>query len=422
PPRGARLCGPGAPLLSRFGGGVGGRPPSHNASAAVKAFLEANPITPGRHSASARAAFERRTIHIHDVHSDPDYAYAVSQVDPFRTLLALPILRADELLGTILIYRHEVRPFADSHVALMETFADQAAIAIENARLFTELQTKNADLTDALERQTATANILRVISQSPTDTQPVFDTIAESAVRLCNGHLAGVYRFDGSLIHFVAHHNWTDEGLDTVRRVYPRPPSRETQVATAILDRRVVEVRDFENDPDVPATSVPLARALGYRSILAVPMLREGAPIGAIAVPRSQAGPFSATQIELLRTFADQAVIAIENVRLFTELESRNSELRVALEQQTATSELLKVIGRSTFDLQPVFQTLADNAVRLCEGEHALVSTFDGEFLRAVAMHAASAELAAFIEQNPIRPGRGSGLARAALERRAVHI
>src|SRR5262249_28197767 len=154
-----------------------------------------------------------------------------------------------------------------------------------------------------------------------------------SAVRLCDGLMSGVYRFDGALIHLVAHHNWTDDGLQVARRVYPRAPSRETQVAAAILDRMVVEVRDFENDPGVPAPSLPIARALGYRSILAVPMLHDGTPIGAIAVTRAEAGPFSVKEIELLKTFADQAVIAVENVRLIKELAARNRDLTESLEQ-----------------------------------------------------------------------------------------
>src|SRR5262249_7761645 len=207
----------------------------------------------------------------------------------------------------------------------------------------------------------------------------------------------------------------------TVRGIYPRPPSRDTQVSQAIMDRTVVQVRDFDA-PDVPTPSVPLARALGYRSILVVPMLRESAPIGAIAVARSEPGEFSAKHVELLRTFADQAVIAVENVRLFTELEARNSELRVALEQQTATSELLKVIGRSTFDLRPVFDTRAENGVRLCGAERAIIFRSDGRALRIRATNNVPEESRRYMEQNPPAPGRVSTAARAAETRRTAHI
>src|SRR5437899_3629900 len=337
-----------------------------------------------------------------------------------RTLLAIPMLRADELLGVIAIYRLEVRPFTDSQIALIETFADQAAIAIENARLLTELQTKNADLTEALEQQTATSEILRVISSSPTDVQPVFGAIAEAALRLCGAASSIVTTFDGELTHLSAQADISPEGNDAFRRVYPRRPSRGSASGRAILTRAIVQIPDVTADAEYEHGH--LARVIDFRSVLVVPTLRDGLPIGTINVHKAEPGPFTDKQVVLLQTFADQAVIAIENVRLFTELEARNGELRVALEQQTATSELLKVIGRSTFGLQPVFETLAENSVRLCEAERAFIFRFDGRLLRVVAAHNASPERIAFVENNPVAPGRGSATGRAALERRTIHI
>ena len=415
-----RLCEAERASIFRFDGQLLRVVATHNASPEVKAFLEGNPIAPGRHSGTARAALERRTIHIHDAQSDPEYTYGVVQLEPLRTVLAIPMLRAGELLGVIFIYRRVVRPFSDSQIALLETFADQAAIAIENARLLSELQTKNANLTEALEQQTATAEILRVISSSPTDVQPVFDTIAHNARRLCEAGSAQVVRYDGELMHLQSLDNTAPEQADALRSVFPMAPHMGSASGRTILTGRPVHIPDVRGDRDY---SVGAVASAGLGSVLAVPMLRDGSPIGTINVhvwgaPRA----FSDHQIALLQTFADQAVIAIQNVRLFTELESRNGELRAALDQQTATSELLKVIGRSTFDLQPVFETLAENAVRLCDAKRALIFRFDGEVLRMVAAHNASPELKAFVAMNPIAPGSGSASARAALERRTTQV
>jgi GAF domain-containing protein/DNA-binding response OmpR family regulator len=385
------------------------------------AVVEQNPIALGRGSASGRAALERRTVHIPDVLADPEFTYSVGQL-PFRTLLAIPMLRANELLGVILIRRDEVLPFSDGQIALMETFAEQAAIAIENARLLTELQAKNADLTETLEQQTATSEILRVISSSPTEAQPVFDAIVRSASRLCGGEHAIVTRYDGQLLHLAAQHNPRPGAAEEAEGLFPQRPSPDASLsARALVEARLIHVPQVAHaalEPSVRAAH----RRMHLEALVAVPMILEGRPIGVVSVSRATPGPFSDRQIALLQTFADQAVIAVENVRLFKELETRNSELRVALEQQTATSELLKVIGRSTFDLQPVFETLAENAVRLCQAGRALIYRFDGQLLRFVAASDITPTLRAFVEQTPVAPGRHSAAARAALERRTVHI
>ena len=414
-----RLCEAKRAVITRFDGRVLRVVAVQNVTPELRTFLEDNPIAPGRHSASARAALERRTVHILDVQTDPEYTLRAREIEPSRTTLAIPMLRAGELLGVILIFRHEVRAFTDSQVALMETFADQAAIAIENARLLNELQAKNADLTEALEQQTATSEILRVIGRSQTNVQPVFDTIVANAVSLCGANQGAVYQFDGELVHFVAHSNYAPEVLEVLGRMYPRLPQPDQVSGRAILSRAVAQIEDMLADP---LYSRDLASTARWRSQLAVPMLHGSEPIGAIVIARPEPGLFAEGHIELLRTFADQAVIAIENVRLFKELEERNGELKDALEQQTATAELLKVIGRSTFDLQPVFEMLAKNAVRLCEAEHGLIWRFDGGRLHVVATDGLSAEERAFVDRNPVPPGRQSGAARVALERRTIHI
>ena len=416
-----RLCQAERAFIFRFDGQFLRSVATYNASPELKAFVEQNPIAPGRHSTSARCALERRTIHMADVLADPEYTYGAKQVDPIRTVLTVPMLRSGELLGVLLTYRLEVRPFTDSQIALMETFADQAAIAIENARLLTELQVKNTQLSESLEQQTATSEILRVISSSPTDVTPVFDVIVENACRLCDGVFANAIRFDGERMHLMAYQGFTPEAEEVLRGLFPSPPTRETMSGRAILSGAVTFTEDASVDADTTG-SHRLAAVLGFRGQISVPMLRDGTAVGTITVARRPTGPFPKRQVEMLRAFADQAVIAIENVRLFTELEARNSELRVALEQQTATSELLKVIGRSTFELQPVFETLAENAVRLCDAERGFVYRFDGEMLRLVVSHNASAEFIAFIEQHPFGLGRQNCAARTALERRTVHI
>jgi GAF domain-containing protein len=390
-------------------------------SGATPEFIEVvkqNPIPPGRASATGRAVLERRVIHIQDVVADPEYTWAGREGAEVRTILAVPMLRDGAVIGVIVTRRTRVQPFTDKQIKLLTTFADQAVIAIENTRLFEAEQASKSELTEALEQQTATSEVLGVISRSKFDLQPVFETMAENAVKLCQAERAFIFRFDGSLLRAVASYNVGSELRDFVDR-NPIAPGRYSVSARAALERQTVHVPDVQSDPEYAyaARDVDL-----IRTTLAVPLLRGSELLGTITIYKLEAKPFTENQIALVETFADQAVIAIENTRLFEEVQARNSELRVALEQQTATSELLKVIGRSTFDLQPVFETLAENAVRLCEGERAFIYRFDGELMRIVAAHNAASDLIAFIERNPLTLGRGSVAGRAALERRTVQV
>ncbi len=375
-----------------------------------------------RRLVGGRAIIDRMTLHIPDVRvvrdEFPDSATLKLGV---RTVLATPLRREDVAIGVIMIRRMEVRPFSDKQVQLLQTFADQAVIAIENVRLFKELEERNRELTTALDQQTATSGILRVISSSPTDVQPVFDSIAQSVRRLCRGTTSAVLTYDGKLIHLVALSNVNPEGTDALRQAFPRPPSRATTTTRAILTGKVVMIPDVLEDPDYALTGP--AQTVGFRNALAVPMLREGKTIGGISVMRAEPGPFSESEIELLKTFADQAVIAIENVRLFKELEAKNADLTEALEQQTATSEILRIISSSPTDIQPIFDTIVQSAVRLCDGLYSVVIRFDGELMHIGASYNYTPEVLQAVRQMyPMPPSRQQLSGRVILTRAVVHI
>jgi GAF domain-containing protein len=338
--------------------------------------------------ATGRVIATGRPLLVGDVEADPHAFTAEGRADLVtrgaRSVLIVPMFWRSDVIGTINLSHRNVGAFGDAHVELLKTFADQAVIAIENARLFNELAVRNRDLTEALEQQTATSEILRVISRSQTDVQPVFDTIVRSAARLCDGLFSALYQFDGELLDLVAQHNYTPEAIVEVHRIFPARPTRGLGVGRAILERAVVHIPDVEMDPEFQIQG--LTRAIGMRSGLFVPMLREGAPIGVIAVARAEPGPFSDTEIELLKTFADQAVIAVENVRLFTELQASNRDLTTALDTQTATSDILRVISRSQTDVQPVFDAIVASAVRLLGAYSGVLTRIAGDQIELAAL------------------------------------
>jgi signal transduction histidine kinase len=373
----------------------------------------------------ARAVIERRILHVPDLQKEieeyPEGSNRARKVG-FHTVLAVPLIHADEAVGVITLRRGEVRPFTDGQIALLKTFADQAVIAIENTRLFEEVQARTRELTESLEYQTAISEVLGVISQSPTNVQPVFDTIAASAERLCGAKWSVVTRFDGHLLHLEAHHNLSDVAVvESVRRLFPRPLTRGGPTDRAIISGTVSHVPDVLEDPEYTFQS--FSREAGYRSHLSVPMVRDGQAIGAITVAGDSPRAFSDRQVSLLKAFADQAVIAIENARLFEAEQVSKRELQESLEYQTATSGVLNVISRSPTDVEPVFDMIAESAWQLCDAQYCFVYQFDGQLLHFVAHHGLTGDV---LEINrrayPAPPSRRSVAARAVLERCVVQI
>ena len=356
---------------------------------------EALPITSGR--LSGKAVIGRKIVHIHDALAVadtelPDSRLAIKR-EKIRTSLAIPLIRGETILGVFIARRDVVRDFTDKQIALLKTFADQAVIAIENVRLFGELHQRTDDLSEALEQQTATSEVLSIISSSPGELEPVFQAMLENAVRICEASFGNLLLYDGGAFRHVALHN-APQAWAAEQQRDPIAPRRSARFLYRVADtKQIAHVADIaaENPHE------PIARIAGARTLLIVPMLKENELIGVIAIYRQEVRPFDDKQIELVKSFANQAVIAIENTRLL-------NELRESLEQQTATADVLRVISTSPGQLEPVFQAMLANAVRLCDAKFGTLNLYDGETFRAGALHNVPPDYADIRRGMVIRP------------------
>ena len=403
-----RLCEAERGYIFQFDGKMLHAVASYNAGFENLEFVRRNPIAPGRSTVSARAALERRTVHIADVQADPEYQYVLRDVEPIRTTLSVPMLNGNDLVGTITIYRLEVKPFTDKQIALVETFANQAVIAIENARLLNELR-------ESLQQQTATADVLKVISSSPGDLEPVFQAMLGKAMQLCEAKFGVMFRFADGVFRATS---WLGNPpahiIEQPHVVSENPHNLLTRIVSSkkpVHSSDLTKERAYiEGNPRY----VALVETVGARSLLVVPMLKNQELIGAIAIYWQEPRSFTEKQMELISNFAAQAVIAIDNARLL-------SELRESLQQQTATADVLKVISRSTFDLQIVLDALIESATRLCGATRGHIFQFDGDYLRIAAAYGAWPGFIEHLKSHPLRPGPGTIAGRAAFERRTIH-
>ncbi len=391
----------------------------HGAPPAYAEIRRQEPVVrPPPGTGLARVAVTKRVVHIPDTMAEPVYAardprvVALNDLAGARSIVMVPMLKEGELMGAIAIYRQEVRPFTDKQIELVSNFAAQAVIAIENTRLLNELR-------ESLQQQTATAEVLKVISRSTFDLKAVLNTLVELAAQLCEADMASINRQKGDVFWHIAGYGYSPE-YEQFMETHPLEIGRTSTVGRTVQEGKCVHILDVLADPEYKITE--RAKLSGARTTLGVPLLREGTPIGVIVLLRRAVRPFTDKQIELITTFADQAVIAIENVRLFDELQARTEDLAESLQQQTATADVLKTISRSAFDLQRVLQTLLESAVKLSGAKHGMIFRYDGESFRAAAVCNTPPGTLELWQRTPIRAGRGTTTGRALLECRPVQI
>jgi two-component system NtrC family sensor kinase len=414
----ARLCEAEMALIHRREGEQYRAAATFGFSPEFWAFMQAHPISPGRGSIAGRVALERHAIQIEDVAGDPEYTLSqATSLARQHTALGVPLLRENELIGVIVLARQRVELFTEKQIALVTTFADQAVIAIENVRLFDEVQARTRELTESLEQQTATADVLKVISSSPGDLKPVFESILANATRICEAKFGILFLSEGETLRAVALHGVTAEYAEARRREPSIRPGMGTTLQIAAGTRQPVQVADIRADPAY--TNDPKRFAIldlaGARTIVAVPIVKEDKLVGVINIYRTEVRPFADKQIDLVKNFADQAVIAIENSRLL-------NELRESLQQQTATADVLKVISRSSVDLTTVLDTLVETVMHRCRADQVVMFRRRDDKYHLVAARGLSAEGKEFVFTHPLTHDRGTMSGRVAAERRVVHV
>ena len=421
-----RLCEADTGSITREAGSTYLQVASYGYPAELHEFMQSHPIELGRGTIIGRVIANGKAVQIADIAADPEFTFTQPvRLGNLRTMLGIPLLREGTPIGVIVLSRKTVRPFTDKQIELLATFADQAVIAIENVRLFEAEQQRTRELSESLEQQTATAEVLRVISSSPGELEPVFQAMLQNAARICEAKFTSLYLYDGDKFRVGALYNAPAAFAEFRRRepVFHPPPG--SGLAQIVATKRTVHEPDMTLDKGYVDRNPIVVAAVelgGFRTVLAVPMLKDDNLIGCISIYRQEVRPFTDKQIDLVTNFAAQAVIAIENTRLLNELRQRTEDLSESLEQQTATSEVLQVISSSSGDLEPVFAAMLENAVQICDAAFGNIYRWHDGALHLVAGHNTPPALAEARRRSPTYPAQNPLIGRMLATKTAIHL